>query len=362
MTRVAVLAAASVYQPSEVRKKSNLKFVQETPLENCSTDMSIEKAAEPLAPRMGSEKHRSKSEKRHKSAHGEKKRKRDHGEEAHKSRSKKHKSDKAASQTSSLDITAPASPFHAQTVSLYLPLAPVSQKHPLEGLCAEHISPLILTYYPPLNGVVLSYSNPRLAEKPFKDDGASVLLQNIDEYAVSWAWVTAEFLLFKPDKGALLEGYINLQNQGHLGIVCWNLFNASIESKRLPSDWKWKDVSEMKSGKDAKQGETYAEEGPGFWIDGKGNKIEGMVKFRVREIESSHDRERGFLSIEGTMLNEEEEEKLIQMERDGAQNARDTAGRRLGGSRALGATSLGVIVEPEMMDVDTNATKHKQKT
>jgi len=72
MTRVAVLAAASVYQPSEVRKKSNLKFVQETPLENCSTDMSIEKAAEPLAPRMGSEKHRSKSEKRHKSAHGEK--------------------------------------------------------------------------------------------------------------------------------------------------------------------------------------------------------------------------------------------------------------------------------------------------
>ncbi|KAE9375500.1 hypothetical protein N431DRAFT_480788 [Stipitochalara longipes BDJ] len=323
--------------------------------------MSIEKAVDTLAPRMGSEKHRSKSDKKHKSIHGEKKRKRDHGEEEHKSKSKKHK-DKAASQPSALDITAPASPFHAQTASLYLPLAPVSQKYPLEGLCAEHISPLILTYYPPLNGVVLSYSNPRVSEKPFKDDGVSVLLQNIDEYAVSWAWVTAEFLLFKPDKGALLEGYINLQNQGHLGIVCWNLFNASIESKRLPFDWTWKDVSEIKNNKDAEQGEIYAEEGPGFWVDGEGHKVEGMIKFRVREIESSHDRERGFLSIEGTMLSKDDEEELVQNETEGARNARDTAGRRLGGSKALGATSLGIIVEPEMMDVDTNAKKYKQRS
>jgi len=324
--------------------------------------MSIERAVDALAPRMASEKHRSKSDKRQKSTHGEKKRKRAHGDDEPKSKSKKHKSDKAASQTSALDITAPASPFHAQTASLYLPLAPVSQKFPLEGLCAEHISPLILTYYPPLNSVVLSYSNPRLSEKPFKDDGASVLLQNIDEYAVSWAWVTAEFLLFKPDKGALLQGYINLQNQGHLGIVCWNLFNASIESKRLPPDWTWKDVSELKSDSGAKQGETYAEEGPGFWIDGEGNKVEGMVEFRVREIESSHDRERGFLSIEGTMLSQVDEERLVQNEREGAQIARDTAGRRLGGSRALGATSLGIIVEPELMDVDTGGKKHKQRS
>jgi DNA-directed RNA polymerase I subunit RPA43 len=322
--------------------------------------MSIEKATEPPVSKMGSEKHKPRSDKKHKTTHGEK-RKRDHGEDSLKPKSKKHKSDKAASQASPLDITAPASSFHVQTASLYLPLAPVSQKYPLEGLCAEHISPLILTYYPPLSGVLLSYSNPRLSEKPFKDDGESVLLQNIDEYAVSWAWVTAQFLLFKPEKGALLEGYINLQNQGHLGIVCWNLFNASIESKRLPSEWKWKDVSDMKNKENAEQGETYAEEGPGFWVDGEGNKVEGMVKFRVREIESSHDRERGFLSIEGTMLSEEDEEELVESERVGAQTARDTAGRRLGGSKALGATSLGVIVETDMMDVDPSAKKHRHR-
>jgi len=308
---------------------------------------------------MGSEKHKSKSDKKHKSSHGEKKRKRDHAEEGRKSKSKKHKSDKATGQSSTLETPPTASPFHMQTSSLYLPLAPVSQKHPLEGMCAEHISPLILTYYPPFNGVVLSYSNPRLSEKPFGNDGEEVLLKNIDEYAVSWSWVTAEFLLFKPQKGAWLEGYINLQNEGHLGLVCWNLFNASIERKRLSPDWKWVDVSEMENEEEDEEegGKTYAEEGIGCYVDGEGKKIEGMVKFRVKEIESSHDRERGFLSIEGTMLSEEAEEELLESERGGTNNTRDSAGRRLGGSKALGATSLGVTVEPDIMDVDTGSKK-----
>jgi DNA-directed RNA polymerase I subunit RPA43 len=311
---------------------------------------------------MASEKHKSKSDKKHKSSHGEKKRKRDHDEGGHKSKSKKHKSDKTERQSSALETPATASPFHMQTSSLYLPLAPVSQKYPLEGMCAEHISPLILTYYPPFNGVVLSYSNPRLSEKPFGNDGEEVLLKNIDEYAVSWSWVTAEFLLFKPEKGAWLEGYINLQNEGHLGLVCWNLFNASIERKRLPPDWKWVDVSEMQNEEEDEEegGKPYAEEGIGYYVDGEGKKIEGIVEFRVKEIESSHDRERGFLSIEGTMLSEEAEEELLESERDGTNNSKDSAGRRLGGSKALGATSLGVTVEPDIMDADTgNKKKHR---
>lgn len=302
---------------------------------------------------MGSGKHKSKSDKRSKSSHGEKKRKRDHGEEGPKSKSKKHKSDKKTAFVPPETLEAPStiSPFHLQTSSLYLPLAPVSQRFPLEGICAEHLSPLLLTYYPPFNGVLLSYSNPRLSEKAFGNDGAQVLLQNHDEYAVSWTWLTAEFLLFKPEKGAWLEGYVNFQNEGHLGLVCWNLFNASIERKRLPSEWEWKDVSDAREGGEG-QGETYAEDGAGFYVDGEGNKIEGMVKFRVREIESSHDRERGFLSIEGTMLSERAEERVAEREKLRTETGRDTAGRRLGGSRALGATSLGVTVEPDATEAE----------
>lgn len=322
--------------------------------------MSIETATQTTSHAMGSEKHRSKEEKKSKSAHGEKKRKRDHGEEGPKSKSKKHKSDKKAVESSILEAPATISPFHLQTSSLYLPLAPVSQKYPLEGLCGEHLSPLILTYYPPFNGVLLSYSNPRLSEKAFGNDGSDVLLKNHDEYAVSWTWLTAEFLLFKPEKGAWLEGYVNLQNEGHLGLVCWNLFNASIERKRLPQDWEWRDVSQMQNAEDAGVGETYAEDGAGYFVDGSGTKIEGMVKFRVREIESSHDRERGFLSIEGTLLSDDAEMRLVESEQDGiVTTTRDNAGRRLGGSHALGATSLGVTVEPDLMEVE--ARKHRNR-
>lgn len=324
-----------------------------------SIDMPSQIVDSPPSP----EKTKKKSSKKDKSSHGEKKRKRDHTDESNKSKSKKHKSDKAHqsdSQASISQITHEISPFHMQTSSLFLPLAPISQKFPLEGLCAEHLSPLILTYYPPFLGVILSYSNPRLSEKPFENDGPSTALRNIDEYAVSWAWVTAEFMLFKPEKGAWLEGYVNLQNEGHLGVVCWNLFNASIERKRLPEDWKWHGIEDEEGQEAEGMGETYAEHGIGYWADGEGNKIEGNVKFRVREIESSHDKERGFLSIEGTMLDEEAEAEMVESEYQRIAG-RDSAGRRLGGLGALGATSLGVTVEPDLMDIGAGPKKHRTR-
>lgn len=165
------------------------------------------------------------------------------------------------------------------------------------------------------------------------------MMKCTDEYAVSWAWVTAEFMLFKPTRGGLLEGYVNLQNEGHLGIVCWNLFNASIERQRLPKDWKW-------VGAEDQEGEGYAEDGVGYYVDGAGAKIDGIVKFRVKDIESSHDRERGFLSIEGTMLEDKEENELLEEENAARTNDKSMIGRRLGGAKALGATSLAVVTEP----------------
>ncbi|KAH8599102.1 hypothetical protein B0O99DRAFT_649784 [Bisporella sp. PMI_857] len=332
--------------------------------------MSVAMASQSQASEL--DKHKSKSSKRHRSEHGEKKRKRENGDEQ--TKSKKHKSELSI-QASQEDITTDSkkhkslqlvqlaeedtSPFHTQTSSLYLPLAPVSQKYPLEGLCAEHISPLILTYYPPLGGVILAYSNPRYAEEPFENDGHSTLLHNINEYAVSWTWVTADFLLFKPEKGVWLEGYINLQNEGHLGVVCWNLFNASIERKRLPEDWKWIGV-EDEDGEDVDgMGETYAENGVGYWVDSDGNKINGQLKFRVREIETSHDKERGFLSIEGTMLDDEAENVLLQEEVE-QKTSKETAGRRLGGLKARGATSLGVPVEEGLLDGVEKTQKRKK--
>ncbi|GAB7356051.1 hypothetical protein MBLNU459_g6668t1 [Dothideomycetes sp. NU459] len=244
------------------------------------------------------------------------------------------------------------SPFAQQTTSLYLPLSPVCHRFALDGLCAEHLSPLLLTYYPPLRGVVLSYANPRLsdtarsapASREAPEARELVLAKSINEYAVSFLWLTADFTLLRPTRGAVVEGYVSLQNESYLGLVCWNFFNAGIERRRLPKDWQWvggggsgsggasngrnAGADWMRGGK-ARAGEGDAQ---GHFVDGEGKKIEGTIRFRVRDFESapSTDRERGFLSIEGTLLSEEED-KQVDAEVRARQKAKGKGGRRLGG-------------------------------
>ena len=157
-----------------------------------------------------------------------------------------------------------------------------------------------------------------------------------------------------------MEGYVNLQNEGHLGLVCWNLFNASIERKRLPEDWKWVGVEDQERGHGGGElGEAYAEDGMGYFVDGEGKKVDGMVRFRVRDIETDTDREKGFVSLAGTMLDLGAERELVEIEQTRTKGGKDSAGKRLGGLKALGATRLGVPAEPE--NDDTGGQKHKQR-
>ncbi|EON69442.1 hypothetical protein W97_08702 [Coniosporium apollinis CBS 100218] len=240
------------------------------------------------------------------------------------------------------------SPFVHQTISLYLPLSPITYASPIPGLCAEHLSPLLLTYYPPLHGVVLSYANVRLsAERPSisrtpdpADIEEPVLALSIDEYAASFVWATADFVVLRPRRGVWLEGYVNLLNESYLGLVVYNLFSASVHRNRLPRDWRW--VEETSAGDrqalaGAEEGHVQGEEevgrdtdgdvrmrkwqgrgrqAEGYYVDGEGEKVDGLIRFRIKDFESgAGEGEKGFLSIEGTMLSEDEEEEADEQER-----------------------------------------------
>ncbi|KAL8808188.1 MAG: hypothetical protein Q9182_000252 [Xanthomendoza sp. 2 TL-2023] len=259
---------------------------------------------------------------------------------------KKRKSKSQARQVETPGIPAkPSTPhegssFHHQTVSLYLPLPPISQNHPLQGLCAEHLSPLILTYYPPLRGVLLSFSNVRLStdSQQRASGGAELTLARaIDEYAAPHIWVIADFLVFRPQRGNAIEGWVNLQNEGNIGLVCWNFFNATIERKRLPKDWKWipggldlggpkKRKKKLKGSErsdpmDIDQDEVYSHlnevnDIEGHFEDGEGRRVQGLIHFTVKDVESSRSSggDNGYLSIEGTLLEELEERDLRESE------------------------------------------------
>ncbi|KAI0429478.1 hypothetical protein F5Y09DRAFT_259571 [Xylaria sp. FL1042] len=229
-------------------------------------------------------------------------------------------------------------PFYTQTVSQYLPLHPLGINEPLQGYVNQHLEPLLNHYVPSLGGVLLSYRNPRVGEAPgesslTQDSGIEdvALLEAVNEHAVSFGWLTVEISLFRPFRGAWLEGLVNIQSGGHIGVVCWGKFNASIEAERLPQDWKWVDQHSPKENAaeprstspsalaqddlEADYDEVHA---TGYWVDGQGSKItaDTPIYFRIKNYEVGTSGDYGYLSIEGTMLTEEDEEEKTQKERE----------------------------------------------
>ncbi|KAI1407105.1 hypothetical protein F5Y13DRAFT_175666 [Hypoxylon sp. FL1857] len=230
-------------------------------------------------------------------------------------------------------------PFFTQTVSQYLPLFPAGLIEPIEGFADQHLRPLLKRYVPSFRGVFLAYRNPRIGEAPGKAALTEespmedvVLLESINEYAVTFGWLTVDVDVFRPTRGAWMEGIVNLQGEGHIGVVCWDMFNASIEAGRLPRGWRWVDLlskgrDKAKSKKndrektveeaklptpdpfDDPENDTTQIHTTGYWVDENGTRIRGGAKlyFRIKHYEVGVSGDYGYLSIEGTMLNEEEE-------------------------------------------------------
>jgi len=277
-------------------------------------------------------------------------------------KSKKDKSSKTASTTTEYS----ESPFSLATATMYLPLAPISltPSHGLPSLMAEHLSPLLLTYYPPLKGIIMAYSDASISSHPpsskprNSSDSKSqplTLAKSADEYSVLYVYLTATFLVFRPRRGQTLEGWVNVQSEGFLGAVVFNLFSVGIERKRLPTNWRWvppgDEAEETETTGDAATDEPATESAPpgfdpakelfqprqlaegeidfdddeeaaaaaGHFKSVSGHRVRGNVRFRVVDVDviQGMERDRGFLSIEGTMLTPEEEEKLVQAEKQG---------------------------------------------
>ncbi|CAG8309841.1 unnamed protein product [Penicillium salamii] len=265
---------------------------------------------------------------------------------------------KDSSPTKKRKQDTPESPFTLKKATLYLPLSPISisPTHAQASLLAEHLSPLLLTYYPPLKGVVMAYSNASISSKP--PPPASAPSENpqpltnattADEYGVLYVYLTATFLIFRPQRGQILDGWVNVQSEGFLGGVVFNLFSVGIERKRLPSNWKWvppgeeteatdddsgsdKDMADFDAEKEGFQPASLDEEEiplegeeeeesahSGYFQSVSGHRVRGSVRFRVVDVDviPGSERDSGFLSIEGTMLGEEEERTLLETERQG---------------------------------------------
>lgn len=238
----------------------------------------------------------------------------------------------------------PQFPFFNQTVSLYEPLYPNGWAHPISGCESQHLRHLQNRYVPSLRGVLLEYSKVSLNDKPGRegaalDDESSAFLRSRAEFAGGFGWITADVRLFVPSRGAWMEGSINLQTEGHIGVVCFGKFNASIEARRLPPSWKWIPNEDAEDGfEETASVFTAADEhgvvrqihSTGYWVDGDGAKVKGKTRFRIRNFDVGVSGESTYLSLQGTMLNKAGEKKLVEQE---AREARERKERKGGHAR-----------------------------
>jgi DNA-directed RNA polymerase I subunit RPA43 len=261
--------------------------------------------------------------------------------------------DQPTQQTSEIyqppDIPArPQFPFYSQTVSLYEPIYPIGWSQPVTNSEYQHLQHLKNKYVPSLRGVLINYKNVALGENPGRTGAATsdddlTILKSVGEFAVGFGWITAEVDLFVPSRGAWMEGSINLQTEGHIGVVCFGQFNASIEARRLPSAWKWVSNEDPEAhGMEETASVITADDhgvvrqihSTGFWVDGSGNKVKGKIRFRIRNFDVGVSGETSYLSLEGTMLEKEAEKALVREEaatavlRKGNKGARNAQRRR----------------------------------
>ncbi|POR31816.1 DNA-directed RNA polymerase I subunit RPA43 [Tolypocladium paradoxum] len=236
--------------------------------------------------------------------------------------------------------TNPQFPFFSQTVSLYEPLYPTGWAQPVTNAQYQHLQHLQNKYVPSLRGVLLDYKNVAVGPSPGRDGAATdddtpttVMSQN--EYAVGFGWITADVELFVPSRGAWMEGSVNLQTEGHIGVVCFGKFNASIEARRLPPAWKWvsNESPDAQGFEETASVITADDHGvvrqihsTGFWVDSSGARVKGKIRFRIRNFDAGTSGETSYLSLEGTMLDKDSEKKLVKEEARTAQMRRERKG------------------------------------
>jgi DNA-directed RNA polymerase I subunit RPA43 len=264
---------------------------------------------------------------------------------------------------SALDDTTP-SPFHSVRLSLYVPLSAISLSPvtALASLRAEHLSPLLLTYYAPARGIVLAFTDTILSstrpqhsnpppESASSQPSTSILAKCADEYGISYIWLTTTFLIFRPTPAQALSGWINVCSDGFVGLLSYNYFQTGVARNRIPKDWRWagpggdltqarkrrmrskaKKVKIRSSGSedvdmDADNTQTtlldpedWAEDdydGTGYFVTADGSRVKGTLQFRVvdADVVPGHRRDVWTLQIEGTLLSPEDEAAVVEEER-----------------------------------------------
>ncbi|AET39838.1 DNA-directed RNA polymerase I subunit RPA43 Ecym_5043 [Eremothecium cymbalariae DBVPG len=194
-------------------------------------------------------------------------------------------------------------------VSLYVSLAPVYQQQPLEGIKRQHLNPMVMKYNADVSGVILGYENVSiLSEDPLSEDStdspAHSLIKLTPDTPFGFTWCQLNLIVWSPQIGDIVEGWIFIQSASHIGLLIHDAFNASIKKNSIPNNWTFIHTDES--------GSTMGENGQdsigvkrsrslGHWVDSNGKQIDGKLKFTIKKVYTTG----RMVSLEGSLLNED---------------------------------------------------------
>ncbi|KAJ9638066.1 hypothetical protein H2204_004377 [Knufia peltigerae] len=281
------------------------------------------------------------------------------------------------------------STFYSTRLSLYLSIPAISLETGSSSVLATHLAPLLLTYFPPAQGIVLGFSDPVLSAKAGSGNNlplvtpktgqlqsqAEVLSKTSDENGVCWVWLTATFLVFRPERGDELHGWTNVTSEGFVGLVSYNYFQTAVHESRIPKSWRWNGPTKEQAGKTKKKAkkarlrdaenevredetvdveessaapyqERLQDDG-GFFADASGSKIPAILKYRVvdTEVVPAHDRSKWSLQIDGTLLDKKAEQAALEQERRGFEATQQRSRSRTPGGDVVMTGALGLSRE-----------------
>ena len=306
------------------------------------------------------------------------------------------------------------SPFHSLRLSLYVPLYAVSLTTATNSLLSTHLAPLLLTYFPPAQGVVLSFSDPSISARSPKGPGQTAQPPSIshpitptnttaetrtptpalagDDQGTSWVWLTTTLLIFRPTRYTEMQGHVNICSEGFIGLVLYNYFQTGIARSRIPKTWRWEaagwDTSaegkKSKKGKktklndhadrvkDSQESETpwsssdglaihhaqdfdaeYTDAAPNsdvqtsHFVMPAGEPVLGAQRFRVVDLDvvpvsgGNSRSTRYSLQIQGTLLDEEAEQKVRREEKVAYERLLNRRARRVDVAAAAEDDKMG---------------------
>ena len=261
--------------------------------------------------------------------------------------------------TDFLESTDPSC-FYSTRLSLHVSIPAVSLSTAQTSILSMHLAPLLLTYYPPAKGIVVAFSDPVLSARPdfgvclpvkapldgtiSKTVPKEIMSRTADEFGACWVWLTVTFLVFRPVEGNKMHGWTNVKSQGFVGLLSYNFFQTAIGKDRIPEKWTWHGLAGEPEKRKRRKGRlrdgdagywnsqsstivkeealrdtsypgTHLSEGAGNFVDETGAQVPDTFEFRVVDTDMVPEKDKWALHIDGTLLDEEAERKVLEEKR-----------------------------------------------